>query len=439
MDLESQLTRIVSLKRGFGRAESELDAVVLRARAGDYRGVLQGSRLVVEMLLRALVVDQLKQTAGKQMLEELLQKFQQSAHAGLVPTPVLTHMRTVQAWGNLGSHDHAASLSDEAVRVGREEALTSLNSLVSILSWYAERFGASPPKDPAPALVGSAAPAVTSKRKFTPTHLFGALAVLLLGGGGGAFLLKERAASQRVAEARLALDALYAETKFQTPLRECQASTAGELEALGRIAPAVLRDQAANVTAQLGALSTSPSLSPEGWYLVALGNLQLATAPEQALQAAEKASGGCPSFAAAHALAGKAALTLERPRVADRHYAAAIAADPSLAAPHFNRGLIALRDQRTAEAREHLSRSLALEPKDAFALYLRGKAALSVKDVDAAVGDLEKATALNDRLAPAFFSLAEAYAEGGKTEAAARAFCRSAELGNKAAAARCSR
>src|SRR5437879_4075010 len=92
------------------------------------------------MLLRAIVTNELKQTPGKAMLDELITKFRQQANAGLIPTNVLAHMGTVQAWGNLSSHDHAGSLADEGVKVTLDDAVTSLNSMVAILSWYAGKY-----------------------------------------------------------------------------------------------------------------------------------------------------------------------------------------------------------------------------------------------------------------------------------------------------------
>lgn len=141
VDIEPLLTKLEALAPRFGRASADLDAIVNRARARDFRGVMQNARLVLETLLRSLVADELKQTPGKAMLEELVSKFRQQANAGIIPATILAHMGTVQAWGNLSVHDHAGSLDDTAVRVGQEEVVASLNSMVAILSWYAEKKG----------------------------------------------------------------------------------------------------------------------------------------------------------------------------------------------------------------------------------------------------------------------------------------------------------
>lgn len=139
VDVDPLLRRLSELAPRFGRARADLDAIVSRGRAQDYKGVMQNARLVLETLMRSLVADELGQTPGKATLDELVSKFRQKANSGIVPHNVLAHMGTVQAWGNLSAHDHAGSLDETGVRVGREEVVASLNSMVAILTWYAEK------------------------------------------------------------------------------------------------------------------------------------------------------------------------------------------------------------------------------------------------------------------------------------------------------------
>ena len=150
VDIEPLLSKLAALAPRFGRARVDLEAIVSRGRAQDYRGVMQNGRLVLETLLRSLVTEELKQTPGKAMLEELVARFRQQANAGIVPPNILAHMGTVQAWGNLSAHDHAGSLDESGVHVGKDEVVASLNSVVVILGWYADKkFG--PPADQNPA------------------------------------------------------------------------------------------------------------------------------------------------------------------------------------------------------------------------------------------------------------------------------------------------
>ncbi|MDP3151122.1 MAG: protein kinase [Archangium sp.] len=152
VDIEPLLNKLAELAPRFGRARVDLEAIVSRGRAQDYRGVMQNARLVLEVLLRSLVTDELKQTPGKAMLEELVSRFRQQANAGIVPAKILAHMGTVQAWGNLSAHDHAGSLDESGVHVGKDEVVASLNSVVAILGWYAEKKGlATPASAPTPA------------------------------------------------------------------------------------------------------------------------------------------------------------------------------------------------------------------------------------------------------------------------------------------------
>src|SRR5689334_2660067 len=111
---------------------------------------MQNTRLVLEAILRDLVTRELKQSVGKAMLDELITKFRQQANAGIIPTNILAHMGTVQAWGNLSAHDHAGSLTDQGVEVGEQEVVASLNSMVAILNWYSTKLGATPARGTAP-------------------------------------------------------------------------------------------------------------------------------------------------------------------------------------------------------------------------------------------------------------------------------------------------
>ena len=144
VDTAPLLRKLEALAPHFGRAGGDLDAMVSRARAQDYRGVMQNARVVLETLLRSLVTEELGQTPGKAMLDELVAKFRNRSNANIVPTNILAHMGTVQAWGNLSMHDHAGSLDETAVHVGQNELVASLNSMVAILEWYADRKGLRP-------------------------------------------------------------------------------------------------------------------------------------------------------------------------------------------------------------------------------------------------------------------------------------------------------
>ncbi|MBI5542691.1 MAG: protein kinase, partial [Deltaproteobacteria bacterium] len=60
VELEPYLAKIERLAPQFGRASSDLVALVGRARIGDHKGVLQSARLVLETILRSLVNQELK-------------------------------------------------------------------------------------------------------------------------------------------------------------------------------------------------------------------------------------------------------------------------------------------------------------------------------------------------------------------------------------------
>ncbi len=190
VDIEPLLRRLEALAPGFGRARVDLEAIVGRARSNDFRGVMQNARLVLETLLRSLVSEELGQTPGKAMLEELVAKFRQKGNSGIVPPNILAHMGTVQAWGNLSMHDHAGGLDETAVRVGGEEVLASLNSVVAILTWYAEKRGHAPLLDDGSPLATPAPSggASSHSERFTPGRVVGGryrLEARLAAGGMG--------------------------------------------------------------------------------------------------------------------------------------------------------------------------------------------------------------------------------------------------------------
>lgn len=293
--LEPLLEKLSGYAPRFGRAESDISAMVSRARAGDYKGVMQNARLVLEALLRSLVTDELRQTPGKAMLDELVSKFRQQANAGIVPTNILAHMGTVQAWGNLSSHDHAGSLSDAPVQVGRDEVLASVNSMVAILGWYAGRQG-----------LGEAPTAGRSARSGQRLRWPAALGLLaLVGLGGVAFWATLRSAGaverpspplagapepDRGSQPFAALDAVYAAWGEPAPPAACR----DEAEA-GRLVRAV-RD--------VNALGLIESPSPEAAYLLARATFEDLKRASPALDVALR----CPGFATARFLAARVAI-----------------------------------------------------------------------------------------------------------------------------------
>ena len=171
VDIQPLLTKLAELAPRFGRARVDLEAIVSRGRAQDYRGVMQNARLVLEALLRSLVTEELKQTPGKAMLEELVTRFRQQANAGIVPANILTHMGTVQAWGNLSAHDHHGSLDESGVHVGKDEVVASLNSVVAILGWYADKKGLAAASSPGSAQAPEPVEGVEPIQRSQPTGL----------------------------------------------------------------------------------------------------------------------------------------------------------------------------------------------------------------------------------------------------------------------------
>ncbi len=372
MDIEPLFKRLEDLAPSFGRASSDIQATVTRGRAEDYKGVMQNCRLVLEALLRALVTDQLKQTPGKAMLDELITKFRQQANAGIIPTNILAHMGTVQAWGNLSAHDQATKLTDAGVTVGKGEVMASINSMVAILDWYAETYGptaGTPVKVPSKPSVAAVPVRVTAPpmKKAPVGAIAGGVAVLGLIGAGGFFMTRPSTAAVvkppeptitvKPGEELAELDALYAKWNEPLPPASCRSA-----KAAGALAGGKATDLAAlEATAEA-------DRSAETWYLLARAQF----AQKKDAGAAAKKAIGCPSFAAAYNLMGKVAVKEQRYADAAPSYQAALNVAPAFNNARFNLGMLHLQQQRFAEGIGELKKVTENDPKHADAHFFLG-------------------------------------------------------------------
>ncbi len=369
VELDPLLNRLAAFAPHFGRLQSDLEAMVSRGRAADFKGVMQNARLVLEALLRSLVTEELKQTPGKAMLDELITKFRQQANAGVVPTTILAHMGTVQAWGNLSSHDHAGSLQDDGVKVGTDEVIASLNSMLAILGWFATKRGIvldpstkTPPvaaTEPSAAPVHQTSPATTAPASRGPLPIIvGALLLLALLGGGFVALRKRAPEPEPVKTPELnaspfaALDALYAAWKEPVPPVACR-----RLEDANRLA-AIATDPTA-----LGLVDPNP----ESAYLLARATYEKDRTRHDSLVRAL----GCSNFAAAENLAGRIALSEKNWDEARKHFLAAIAAAPSFLNARFNLALMFVQSGDLDSARDRLDNLIKENPSFGEALFVR--------------------------------------------------------------------
>lgn len=380
VEIEPLLSQIDQLASHFGRVTGDLQAIAARGRAEDFKGVMQNTRLVLEAILRDLVTRELKQTVGKAMLDELITKFRQQANAGIIPTNILAHMGTVQAWGNLSAHDHAGSLSDEGVKVGREEVVASLNSMVAILNWYAGKLGLTPaagrPATKPPAQGELAAP-VPVKSNTVPIVLGG---VVLLGSLAGGYWYTSRPSAPlpMPVDRFAAVDAAYRSRGEPVPPMTCR--DPGEAATLG----------SATGEAALSGLS-----SPEAGYLLARVRYEAGGVPGPELQRAAS----CAGFAAALSLAGKtevreAEAAAKRGEAeaaaalyakAEKHFDAAIAASPGFKNVRFNRALVLLKRNKIDDGVRALGELVTADPGFSEAHFYLGVALEAQARGDAAI------------------------------------------------------
>jgi predicted negative regulator of RcsB-dependent stress response len=396
VDLEPLLQKLSSFAPLFGRARDDIDAMVSRGRTGDFKGVMQNARLVLEAVLRSLVTEELKQTPGKAMLDELVTKFRQQANAGIIPTNILAHMGTVQAWGNLSSHDHAGSLDDAAVHVGQEEAVASLNSMVAILGWYANKrgLGATPaagtaplapppqaakPATPSPAEIGTAP-------KSRGALIGGVVGLLALAGVIAWTLLRTPPAN--LTEAALgnakpfaSLDALYGSWKEPVPPSACRRAEEAE-----RLAQSV-RD--------VKALRLIEKPSPEAAYLLARATFEDLKQKSPALDAAL----ACPGFANAQYLAGKIAIAENRLDDARAALQSATTQAPTFLDARASLAGVLLQQQEVDAALAEAEKLITADPDYAAAYLLRFAGKVLKGDKESAMKDLCTAVKLGSATA----------------------------------------
>ncbi|MFT3836067.1 MAG: tetratricopeptide repeat protein [Myxococcaceae bacterium] len=366
MEIEPLLQKLEVLAPQFGRARDDIAAMAVRGRAGDFKGVMQNARLVLETLLRAMVSTELKQTPGKAMLDELITKFRQQANAGVIPTNILAHMGTVQAWGNLSSHDHAAGLDAEAVKVGQDEVIASLNSMVAILSWYAGRYGSATPHAGSSA-VSTATPAPVAPKKSLALPIGAVVGVAVI--GAAAWAMTRGSGEQKPAANPPAfglLDAVYATRHEPIPPEACRSAIEVNL-----LAPA------ADSASSLQALQLK---SAESKYLLARALFEKKEPAAAALAPAL----GCAGFAAAQSLAGKIAVSEGRLDEAANSFQLALAASPAFQKARFNLGAVYLKQGKTDDGVQALEQVVKAEPSWPDAQLLLGMGLTAQGKVDLA-------------------------------------------------------
>lgn len=410
VDIEPLLVKISELAPRFGRAREDLEAMASRGRAHDYKGVMQNARLVLEALLRSLVTEELKQTPGKAMLDELVTKFRQQANAGIIPTNILAHMGTVQAWGNLSAHDHAGSLEDSGVRVGQEEVVASLNSMVAILGWYAEKKNLQPggsarSLQPVTSTSLTSSTSSASVKPAPPPSsklpMVGALVggLVLVGGVGGYLAMKPAGAADTTngagkttppppSDPFAVLNGMYGAWEAPVPPAACR--KAEESANLARDAK----------NADQLALITSPW--PEAAYLRARALWDRERTRDQVspeFQAALDTSMACPGFAAALHLGAQVAIKTKNLTAARTHVDAAIAVAPKWLEARATRAGLLRELKETEAATKEVDGLLEAKPDYAPAFLLRAFLKHDGGDVQGFANDLCKASSLGSQTA----------------------------------------
>ncbi len=443
------LDKLTELRPQFPRAGEDIDAVALRMSTGDYKGVLQATRLVLEIVLRDLIVRVLEETPGKRTVDQLMQRInKQQGEETLVPIRVIAHMRTLQAWGNVGAHDHGGSLFEEPEGVVSEDAFNSLNSLVAVLAWYRSTHLADVPASAAAAtspsteLAPATAIAVPAKKgrgiliAVVALAVVAAVLALIFGLRGGS--------SQRAMALRQQLDeAVQAEDDPLAPAT-CRTEDAALLELLASAAtslkggaPGGARPQDEQALGSLQAVEAEAPKAGEYWWLLAKARLFAGQENVAVRQAAENALAHCENMAAAKNILGTTYLRDGETDAARAAYGGAIELAEGYMAPRFNLALLDLQSGRVDQAIETFDAFLTMQPNHLVARQARARARLSKNDAAGAKEDLETVIRLSPDDAEAHLLLGLAHSKLGDADAATAAYCKAKELGHPKAAGLC--
>lgn len=367
----------------FGRAQTDIEAMCARARIADYRGVLQNARLVTETLLRAIVVKEKKEDPGRSTLESLLKKLHQPGQDGAMPTHIVVHMRTIQAWGNASAHDHDAALEGKGLEVSEEEAFAGLNSMAVILGWYRQNYLLDAKADRRPS---SIVPMPAPKPQTATTPVFILIAIFLASGAAGAYVYTRTPAD------RTALDAAHASAAEPPPPTVCQATA--DIESLATAARALVpgkpNGQRAEDRAAVEQLAKAKDDSAERNALLAKAYLFAGDLPA-ARTTLKAAMAACPDYATLHAMQGSLHLLENNLEAAQAAYTAALERVPSFVAPRFNLGLVHLKSGRIEDAIRSFSEVIERDPAHALAYQTRGAARASAGELQSAQSDLQEA------------------------------------------------
>jgi tetratricopeptide (TPR) repeat protein/tRNA A-37 threonylcarbamoyl transferase component Bud32 len=256
---------------------------------------------------------------------------------------------------------------------------------------------------------------------------------------------------EATAEARAALDVLYAATGDPPPPAACRSREAPAVARLTAVATLLregvvgggrAEDQRALALLEEGASGAvaADAEAPGGAELqaqLARARLLVGADTAKALEAASAAERACPDWAWPKNLIGNA-LQLKRDfPAASAAYERALVAWPSYAAPRFNVGLLAMRAGDHEAAVAAFTGLLERDPEHPNAHLARAQANLARKKPEAAAEDLDVVIERNPNHGGAWVLRGQALRLLGRSDDATKAFCRAVELGEDSAKSLC--
>jgi tetratricopeptide (TPR) repeat protein len=394
-----------------------------------------------------------KKPAEKQMLNDLVARLER---VKAFPLVVSTGIRTIQAFGNIGSHDQG----DEADHVTSESIQACISGLESVVRWFWRDQGlpmellgeagagsstaTTAPPSPAPAPVAaSTPPADGSSSRVRNMAIALAAGVGVLASVAGLFadslstLDQLGAPSAEMVTAQAAANGLFNALGDPAPPEACygddpailsEVVAAGDL--LKGALPDKVRPQESDARSALSSLTDKHPDQATAWALLAAAQLAVKEDAGNVAKSAKVAARLCDEWAFPANVEGNALFRSEDLDGAEIAYKSALGLYPEYAAPRFNLALLSMKKKDFATAEAELSQLIEHHPHHENAHLVRGQARMMSGSMDGALEDVEKAVEQDPRNATAYAMLGQVLRRTGKAEESRAAMCRAKAMGH---------
>ncbi|MEE2828931.1 MAG: tetratricopeptide repeat protein, partial [Myxococcota bacterium] len=398
-----------------------------------------------------------KHPPDKQMLNDLIARLERVSRFPLV---VSTAIRTIQAFGNIGSHDQGA----EADHVTTEAIQPAIAALETVVRWFCTEQGleldlvtgasegsaAGPTTGSLPAVPAAAAAPVAKEGSGTRIRnlaIAGAAVLSALAALAGLFAdslstidqMGGNEVSAEMATAQARLNSVFDKLSAPLPPTDClgddhrvldSAAKAGEL--LQGQVKGTVRPQDKEAVGQLEKLADEHPNSAVSWALLAQGQLAVAADTSTIGNSAKVAAKLCGDWALPSNIEGNALFRSGELDGAEVAYRSALGLYPAYGAPRFNLAMLSMKKKDFAKAEEELGRLLEHHPHHDDARLVRAQTRVMNGNLDGALEDARASVEQDPRDPSGYALLGQVLQRRGEAEEARTALCRAKALGHPA-------